>query len=207
MPLLVSFTYMISLKKTRQAFGNWDFFHSSRLTFCMYNFILYFLNLVWKKVRNYFHRLGVFHQLEHLANGNSLSCKKKKNCGSIFFFKKKKKKQPANSRFTTYTLGMLKNSHEVVRHNLESLLSKKSNRSKKIRKIGCAWSCGHIISDFINKTVWIFAPKLVPKSKHFFLFVYKTKKIPALENRKMVLSVPESSRRNLGGLTASINYI
>ena len=38
-----------------------------------------------------------------------------------------------------WPLGMLKKSHEVARHNLESTLPQKCNGTKKIRKFGRAW--------------------------------------------------------------------
>ena len=37
---------------------------------------------------------------------------------------------------------MLKNSHKVADHNLESTLPKKFNGYKKIRKFSCAYACG-----------------------------------------------------------------
>ena len=40
-------------------------------------------------------------------------------------------------RLYTYRLGMLKNSHKVAIHNLESTMSQNYNGSKKIRKFGC----------------------------------------------------------------------
>ena len=63
-----------------------------------------------------------------------------------------------------YVVGMLKKSHKVVRHNLESMMPLKCIPTQKIRKFGRAWTCGLNLCYFINKTFWILPPKQTRKS-------------------------------------------
>ena len=76
---------------------------------------------------------------------------------------------------TLLVLGMLKKSHEVARHNLESTLPQKCNGTKKIRKFGRAWIWEQFLLCSKLKCFEFSRQKQVPSRSIFYLFTNSEK--------------------------------